>query len=340
MKNSFHLILFSFCIVLNTNSQSREVENLVFEGAGIRGIAYAGAISELENKKLLTGVKRVGGTSAGAITALLVSLGYTSDEIISIVSSTHFNKFNDGGFLFAGGINRLNKFFGWYRGRLFEEWIADLINAKTGNPDITFLKMKELGFKDLYVTGTSLDQQKLFVFSYETFPQMRVRDAVRISMSIPFYFEPLYMDSAGQVFKRPRDKQKLYLMVDGGFTANFPIRLFDSTKYTGYPVQNTYVVNRRTIGLRIDSETQIKNDSSGRELASIPVTNLKEYLYAFFNIINENLNRQTLTRDDWERTISISDGNILPRIRKLSKTELNILIYNGKMGTASYFANH
>jgi len=336
MKNYFHLLL--FCIVLKTHSQNRVVENLVFEGASIRGIAYAGAISELENNKILPGVKRVAGTSAGAITALMVSLGYTSNEIITIISSTNFKKFNDRTYLFAGGINRLNKYFGWYRGKQFEKWIANIINNKTGNPDITFLKMKQLGFKDLYVTGTSLDQQKLYVFSNETFPEMQVKDAVRISTSIPFYFEPLYMNNTGQVFKRPKDKQNLKLMVDGGFMANFPIRLFDSSKYTGNQEQNVYVVNRNTIGLRIDSDAQIKNDSTGRELATISVTNLKEYVYAFFNIINENLNRQTLTRDDWERTISISDGNILPRIRKMSKTELTMLIDNGRRGTASFFA--
>ena len=44
-------------------------ENLVFEGAGIRGIAYCGALMELDEKGMLADIKRVGGTSSGAITA-------------------------------------------------------------------------------------------------------------------------------------------------------------------------------------------------------------------------------------------------------------------------------
>ena len=84
-----------------------QVQNLVFEGAGIRGLAYSGAISELEEKNILKDVKRVGGTSAGAITALLLSLGYTSVEITEIVRSTPYKKFNDGRFFLFGGINRL-----------------------------------------------------------------------------------------------------------------------------------------------------------------------------------------------------------------------------------------
>src|SRR4030095_13838298 len=106
MKKYFYLFLFIFfCVVLKANSQNLNVENLVFEGASIRGIGYAGAISELEKNQLIPGIKRVAGTSAGAVTALLVSLGYSSEEIISIISTTNFRKFNDGNYLFAGGIN-------------------------------------------------------------------------------------------------------------------------------------------------------------------------------------------------------------------------------------------
>jgi NTE family protein len=51
---------------------------------------------------------------------------------------------------------------------------------------------------------------------------------------------------------------------------------------------------------------------------------------AFYNIVIENLNRQQLTKADWDRTVSISDGNIQPKLRKLSKEEVNTLIENGK----------
>jgi NTE family protein len=40
-------------------------------------VAYAGVIQELEHRNLLVNVQRVGGTSAGAIAAMTVSLGYT-----------------------------------------------------------------------------------------------------------------------------------------------------------------------------------------------------------------------------------------------------------------------
>ena len=52
--------------------------NLVMEGGGIRGIAYGGALLELEQRGVLAGLRRVGGTSAGAIQAALLAVGYSA----------------------------------------------------------------------------------------------------------------------------------------------------------------------------------------------------------------------------------------------------------------------
>lgn len=89
MKNILLILL--FCQKLYAQNT---IKNLVFEGAGVRGIAYAGAIKELENNKLISQIEKVGGTSAGAITAMMLALGYSSDEIGEIISQTKLNKFN------------------------------------------------------------------------------------------------------------------------------------------------------------------------------------------------------------------------------------------------------
>jgi NTE family protein len=318
-------------------AQQPEVKNLVFEGAGIRGIAYAGAIEVLEEKDMLKKIERVGGTSAGAITAMLLSIGYNAEEITKIVSSTSFKKFNDGRFFFVGGINRMNKYYGWYRGKQFEKWLDKLIIAKTGNANINFGEMQAKGYKDLYVTGTSLNKQQTIIFSKEKYPDMRIRDAVRISMSIPFYFEAVFVDSTGKILDHPKDRNNVDVMVDGGFTANFPIFLFDSSRYQ-YPGTNTPVKNKETIGFRIDSKEQIEYDSLGKGLAPMRISNVSEYTRAFYAMLIENLNRQALTAEDWARTVSIDDGDIQPRIKKLSEEEVTKLIQNGRAATEKFFA--
>ena len=302
------------------------VRNLVFEGAGVRGIAYCGAIQAMESKKMMNQVERVGGTSSGAIIALTISLGYSGKEIESIISQTNFKKFNDGNYFFIGGINRLNKYFGWYRGKRVEKWLEKIIEEKTGNENITFEELHQKGFKDLYITGTSLNRQKPVLFSYETYPKMKVKDAVRISISIPLYFEPLFIDNTGKVFNHPKQTQELDLMMDGGLLENFPIHIFDKP-----------APDLNTIGFRIDHDAQINNDKGNKTLAEMPIDNLKQYFGAFYNIVIENLNRQQLTISDWERTVSISDGNVLPKVRKLSKEEVTTLIENGRRAVQDRF---
>lgn len=71
------------------------LENLVLEGGGAKGIAYVGAIKTLEKLDALKDLKRVAGTSAGAITATFISLGYTSDEMLNILSQTDLTDFLD-----------------------------------------------------------------------------------------------------------------------------------------------------------------------------------------------------------------------------------------------------
>jgi len=325
MKNVI-LIFFLVCFVVTAFAQTRsEIKNLVFEAAGIRGIAYCGAIKEMESHQLMNGIEKVAGTSSGAIMALAVSLGYSGAEIENLIGNTNFKKFNDGHFLFVGGISRVKKYFGWYRGKKLEKWLGKMIEQKTGNAEITFDQLHGKGFKDLYVTGTCLNKQRSVIFSYESSPNMKVRDAVRISTAIPLYFEAVFMDSSGNVITHPKEKQGLDVMVDGGFLENFPIHIFDDQR-----------TDSSTLGFRIDPDAQIRNDRENQILADMPTTNLKEYMAAFYNVVIENLNRQQLTRADWQRTISISDGNISPKIRKLSNEELSTLIENGRNAVKNY----
>jgi NTE family protein len=311
--------------VLYGKAPAQAPENIVFEGAGIRGLAYSGVIAELEARGVLKNVKRVAGTSAGAITAMMLCLDYNADEIANVIQQTRFQKFNSGRFFFLGGMHRMNRYFGWYRGRRFEQWLDALIKAKTGNANITFAGLKEQGYKDLFVTGTDLTLQKAVLFSHETFPQMRIRDAVRISMSIPLYFEAVFLKNDGTVVSHPKHKKDLHVLVDGGFVANFPIRVFDSTRYTDTASVNKFAINNRTIGIRIDSEAQRQADSTGAGLVPLPVTTLKQYITAFYTMVLENLNRQPLTQEDWRRTVSVSDGGIGPRIKRLQKKEADLL---------------
>jgi NTE family protein len=315
-------------------------ENLVFEGGGIRGISYAGALEELEKAGQLKHLKRVGGTSVGAIQATLVALNYTPEEMADIISDLNLKHFNDGKFIFIGGFNRLFKKYGWYQGNALLHWIERLVETKTGNGDLTFRELHNLtetkGFKDLYITGTNLTQQKAEVFSYESYPEMKVKDAVRISISIPLYFRAVLMDSIGNVFYKTTDEKKYDVLIDGGILLNFPIHMFDDSRYFSDTLHTINSFNPKTLGIRLDSDQQIEYDLQRKGIAPYPITGFKSYVGAFYNIIIENLNRQTLTKEDWSRTISISTMGIGPKIKKMSPKNKNILLESGRAGAKRF----
>jgi NTE family protein len=325
MKNIF--LFFFLSLFQFANAQTPvPIKNLVFEGAGVRGIAYCGAVQEMEAKNLMGNLEKVGGTSSGAIVAMMISLGYTGKDIEQLIVKTKFRKLNDGGFFFIGGITRIKRYFGWYKGKKAEKWLGKIIEEKTGDADITFEELYQKGFKDLYITGTSLTKQKAVIFSKETFPKMKVRDAVRISISIPLYFEPVFLDTTGKIIYHPRQTHGLDVFVDGGIVENFPIHIFD----TATPDLNT-------IGFRMDHDAQIESDKLKRTLAEMEIGSLNDYFKAFYSIVIENLNRQLLTDVDWQRTISISDGNVQPRVRKILKPEIDTLINNGRKAVRDHF---
>lgn len=61
---------------------------LVFKGGGPKGYAYAGTLQALEEKHAMPGIQGVAGTSAGAITAFLVAIGYNYERLKELLNKT------------------------------------------------------------------------------------------------------------------------------------------------------------------------------------------------------------------------------------------------------------
>lgn len=67
-------------------SKSCYPEGVVFKGGGPKGVAYVGAVAALYELQRLNELLRVGGTSAGAITATLLAMGCKADEIEELLN--------------------------------------------------------------------------------------------------------------------------------------------------------------------------------------------------------------------------------------------------------------
>lgn len=189
--------------------------NLVFEGGGVKGIAYAGALQVLTDCGILPQIKQVAGTSAGAITATLVALGYTAPEIKSIIMSMDFKQFEDG-----WDPLRLPTDYGLYKGNTFLAWIQKMIAARTSKgANATFADLYNQNGIGLFVFATDLNLYNVKQFSHLDTPTVPIAEAVRASMSIPMFFK---------AWKFSNNLPDNHIYVDGGVVLNYPLTIFDT----------------------------------------------------------------------------------------------------------------
>ncbi|MDP2731441.1 MAG: patatin-like phospholipase family protein [Dehalococcoidales bacterium] len=315
--------------------------NLVFEGGGVKGIAYIGAMQVLEEKGILPDIQRVGGTSVGAINALLFALGFDNSEQRKILWQLDFNNFLDASWLIPNVIRVLNR-YGWYKGDYFRDWIGKLITEKTGSPNATFRELREAKKPDLYIYGTNLSTHFSEVFSIEHSPDMRLADAVRISMSLPLFFTAI-RNTRNDVY------------VDGGLLDSFPVKLFDREKYivsekrkTDYyekqnasflkehPDSSPYIYNKETLGFRLDSKEEIAAFRYNEPQVE-KIDRFFEYIKAVVKTILESQSNTHLHGDDWQRTIYIDTLGIATTDFSLSDDMKRALEESGRNGASEYF---
>ena len=320
-------------------------KNLVFEGGGVKGIAYIGAMQVLEQKGILPNIKRVGGTSVGAINAALFALGFTNAEQRDILWKLNFNDFLDDSWIIPN-MTRLISRYGWYKGDLFREWMGGHVKNKMGTANATFQDLKEAKKPDLYVYGTNLSTHFSEVSSIERTPTMRIADAVRISMSLPMFFTAV------------RNTRK-DVYVDGGMLVNYPVKLFDREKYidaenlatnagkTKYaeeneaflrinPGRSPYVYNKETLGFRLDSKKEIAAFRYDEPQVD-KIDHFFEYVKALIKTILDSQSNMHIQDDDWQRTIYVDTLGVSTTDFSLSDDKKRELEESGRTGAIDYF---
>jgi NTE family protein len=326
-----------------------QFRNLVFEGGGVKGIAYIGAMQVLSQRSLLKDILRVGGTSAGAINALIFALGYDILAQRDILNSTDFRKFMDDSFGVIRDIRRLSKHFGWHKGDFFSGWIGKLVEDRLGNAQATFSDLKKVKSPDLYVIGTNLSTGYSETFSFERYPDMPLVTAVRISMSFPLFFAAARFGPRNDVY------------IDGGVMLNYPIKLFDRQGYIDMeneadaarfpeyynrenarfllerPDRNPYVYNRQTLGLRLDTTEQIGLFRYDEPQQGKEIKNFTQYARALITAMMQVQENQHLHSDDWQRTLYINTLDVKTTDFNLSDDKKAALLQEGIKGAENYF---
>ena len=268
----------------------------------------------------LTGdICRLAGSSGGAIMALTVALGYSSSDIEKVLRETDMSDFKDGSYTMLGKAYDLIFHLGLYKGNAFLKWLGDLITAKGFDVDITFRQLREKTGKDLIITGSNLNRRAVEIYSVDTSPDMEVRKAVRISMSIPLFFQPVKVDTLDGTA----------LMVDGGLLNNYAIGIFDKH---GCPCK---CVMSETLGFKLLSDgeqedSQIFHGFDKLDSVSKVVKSIVENLMM-------QIERLYIKPNYWERTVAIQTHGVSATDFNLSDSTKDLLVQWGYDSCCNYF---
>lgn len=198
-------------------------ENLVFEGGGAKGITYVGALEILEQEGLYPRhVLRVAGTSSGSFLAAMVAVGTPASELRRLLFETDFEAvMQDARF---GWLSRAYNFvtvYGLNPGSALLDFLGQRLREHTGSEDVTFAQVLERCGRELCVPVTNLTRMCTEYCHPKTTPDMPVRLAVGMSMSLPVLMVP-YRIVRNKAVNGPAD-----LYTDGGLLCNFPVHAFD-----------------------------------------------------------------------------------------------------------------
>ncbi|MBP6472251.1 MAG: patatin-like phospholipase family protein [Chloroflexi bacterium] len=287
-------------------------KNLIFQGGGIKSFAYHGLIAGLEEAGILSQIERVGGTSAGAMIAAVLSFRLSAADSLAVFRSLDYSKIpglktnvrmpsrlinaNLGRDLAQNvdALNRLMRHYGWYDTEYAYDWLQNTIANQLGNKEATFADFQAHGCRDLHVVVTNISQHRLEVFSAATTPDTAVCDALLLSQSIPLFF------AAPQYDGRSLGQGDFY--GDGGILSNYPIHLFDGPQYAANNPLYGNGINWETLGCRLCTPPDCPN--AGRR----PITNIATYLSNLFETWMESQVAMHERRPmDRRRTIDVSD---------------------------------
>src|SRR5579883_1094885 len=307
---------------------SVQYADAVLEGGGMRGIAHVGALGVAEARGHRW--QHCAGTSAGALVAALLAAGYSAAELRALLARLDFARFAQDQGWRGWRSTQLARLFltgGLHSGTYLEDFLRHHLRARGKN---TFGDLVCPGQENaplhspwryrLVVIAADITAGRMLrlpqdMLSYGRNPdELEIALAVRMSASIPFFYQPVLL--------RAHDG-RLCRVVDGGLLSNFPIGIFDVAGAPAYP----------TFGLRLVDGQDTAQTSRPRPE--------QESLWQF----SQELLKTMLTAHDrlylddhaYVRTIAIQVHGISGTQFDLSRAQIEQLYRQGESAAERFF---
>ena len=211
------------------------IKTLCLSGGGINCLSFIGALEYLEycNYINIDKINNYIGTSGGYILCLFLVLGYSLKEIKDFILKFDFNPLNN---IDNNNLDNILINYGINNGDSFIIIFINFIKSKFNIENINFLDLYKITKKKLNIIGTNFTKSCEECFNYKTTPSMPIIIALRISISIPIFFAPIYYNNN--------------YYIDGGIYNNFGLNYSDTNNTLGIYIK--FNVNNNNINSIID----------------------------------------------------------------------------------------
>lgn len=178
-------------------------KRIVFAGGGTRCLVFLQSLVDLESNGTLKNVKEYWGTSAGALLASLYALSKSATTVQRLMKSVDYTKFRD---IDIGNLVNITNTWGLDDGKSLINQIELLFESiESGSKSKC---MRDLS--GLHIVVSDLNDRESIVLNSTNYPDLRIVEAVRASMTLPIFLKPYIYKENGHIW------------VDGGVRHNFP----------------------------------------------------------------------------------------------------------------------
>ena len=310
----------------------KNYEYLVLSGGSIKGVCYLGSFNRLNEMGILYDkngklkFKGVAGTSVGSIAASMLAIGLPLDEINKIIFGLDMEKVFDKKFGWIRNLYNLLFNYGVAPGSYIDNFLADVIKKKTGDENYTIQQLyNDKGVK-LVIVATNLNEAKTVYFypnaEDKKLSDIPIKDAVRMSISIPFVFEPV--------------KYHNNEIVDGGVLDNYPLHVFDGKEPGCIKARlNLVDPNPKVLGINIMTSENVESyDYIKRQ----EIKNIGDFSSMLIHSFMAENQRRLKIPSYWIRTLNIITPNFPVTQFALTKEQKEELIALGEKYTDRFFA--
>jgi NTE family protein len=184
--------------------------NLIIGGGGIKGLCFLGALEKLFKIYPFEQFENFSGVSVGSFIIILLIIGYNVNELKDFFIQNDLYTFTD--YKFSTLINE----YGCDKGDKLVNLIKAFFKTKNIDYNITFIQFYEKFNKIVYICASNITLESVEYFSHINNPNMKIIDAIRISVSVPILFTPILYNN--------------YYYVDGVLLEHYPILPFKNSK--------------------------------------------------------------------------------------------------------------